>query len=78
MKNYNYYSVKDGEDIFWNVHENQTNTVIDSFLYKEDAKEYSQFLERGGGFAGFTPSFMLTRVKPPISIDEAFSMEFEA
>jgi hypothetical protein len=77
MKHYNYYSVKDGDDVFWNVHETLTNTVIDSFIYKEDAREYSQFLEKGGAFYGFTPSFMIRRVLPPIPIDEAFSMEFQ-
>ena len=74
--NYHYYSVTNGDETYWHVAEVATETVIDFFLYKEDAFEYMKFLENGGGFDGFTPTFMLNRVKLPVSIDEAFSMEF--
>ena len=44
---------------------------------EDDAQEYMEFLENGGAFAGFTPSFVTHKVTIPASnINEAFSAEF--
>lgn len=75
-KLYTYYPVFDeNEDVVWIVYEQSTAQAIGEFWFEEDAKEFSSFLERGGGFAGFTPSFILTKIPKP-DINEAFLAEF--
>jgi hypothetical protein len=52
----------DEHDFIWCVMENQTEQLIQAFGFEEDALEYANFLEDGGAFAGFTPSFVLREV----------------
>ena len=60
--NYTVQTGKDEDDnYYWSVLEKPTDQVIDSFVFEDDAKEYCKFLNRGGGFCGFTPAFMLTK-----------------
>ena len=47
---------KDGK---FHIEERATEYIIRSFNTREDAKKYMKFLNLGGGFAGFTPSFIL-------------------
>ena len=75
--NYQVITIQDNNDFFWGVAEMQTEQIIDTFFFQEDAVEYATFLEKGGAFAGFTPSFILTEVKIPESLDESFSREFD-
>ena len=49
--------------------------VVAEFFFEEDAMHLCQFLEKGGGFAGFTPSFMLQKV-PVTNINENFLANF--
>ena len=76
MKLYTYYPELDQNDcLLWHVYESQTHQIVESFLFEEDADEYARKMEKGMGFAGFTPSFML--VKPSkTDINTAFAAEF--
>ena len=73
---YTYYPVQMGEDFLWAVHENLTDQVVDTFFFEEDAFDYMQFLEDGGAFGGFTPSFMTRKTPLVYNINEAFAAEF--
>jgi hypothetical protein len=43
------------------VQEKATGYTIKSFNYRDDAKKYMKFLNLGGGFSGWTPSFILNK-----------------
>ena len=62
-------------DFRWAVHEKMTDQIIDTFIFEDEAQEYRGFLEAGGGFNGFTPTFMLNRVEIPMDINEQFLFE---
>ena len=62
-------------DFRWAVHEASTDQIIDTFIFEDEAQEYRAFLEAGGGFNGFTPTFMLNRVEMPMDINEQFLYE---
>lgn len=75
-KLYTYYpEFNDNDELLWLVYENTSDQVVAEFFFEEDAQELCSFLEKGGGFSGFTPSFILQRV-PNININETFSAEF--
>lgn len=75
-KLYTYYpEFDDNEDVVWLVDEISTDQVVAEFWFEEDAAEFAKFLESGGGFAGFTPSFILTKVGKG-DINDAFLAEF--
>jgi hypothetical protein len=74
--NYDVLLVEDDDCAFWAVLENKTEQPIDFFYFEEDAKEYKQFLNSGGAFDGFTPSFVLKEVvlpKDDYAINDEFS-----
>ena len=77
MSNYQIVTMKSDDDFFWAVSETQTEQIIDTFFFREDAEDYANFLIRGGGFDGFTPSFVLKSVKTHESLDESFLREFD-
>lgn len=73
---YTYYPQIDEDDcLLWHVYENASEQIIESFLFEEDAIEFMECLEKGHGFNGFTPRFMLTK-PPKTDINAAFSAEF--
>ena len=75
-KLYTYYpEFDDQEYLMWHVLETATEQIVSSFFFEDDAEEYSQFLEKGGGFAGFTPSFILKKTYS-YDINDAFAAEF--
>jgi len=76
MKNYRVYPTQDDENFYWNVYENVTGQIVSSFWFEEDAIEYAKNLEKGAGFAGFTPAFILRKVSLSKDINTAFSEEF--
>jgi dsDNA-binding SOS-regulon protein len=43
------------------VEERLTGYQIKSFTDQNEAKKYMKFLNLGGGFSGFTPSFILNK-----------------
>jgi hypothetical protein len=59
----------------WCVHETATEQIIDTFFFMDDAQEYCQFLEAGGAFDGFTPSFVIKKTQLT-DINAAFAIEF--
>lgn len=65
----------DTDELLWLVYEEATSQIVAEFFFEDDAMEYCNFLGSGGGFAGFTPSFMLTRTGPG-DINDAFQAEF--
>ena len=76
MKHYSYYHEFDSDDnLVWCVYEKASDQIVAQFFFEEDAAELCKFLEGGGGFAGFTPSFILQRV-PTIDINQNFQAEF--
>ena len=76
MKQYEYYHEFDDNDhLYWRVYERSSDQIVAEFFFEEDAQQLCQFLERGGGFAGFTPSFMLRKV-PVKNINDIFQAEF--
>lgn len=75
-KLYELYPTFDESDcLSWKILEQATSQVVAEFWFEDDAQEYCQFLEKGGAFAGFTPSFILTNV-PKHDINDAFAAEF--
>lgn len=73
---YTYYpELNDDDFLLWKIREINTDNIVAEFIFEEDAQEYMEFLEDGGGFAGFTPSFIIKKV-PTKDINEAFSAEF--
>jgi hypothetical protein len=72
---YRYYPDFDADDnLVWYVHELMTDQIVAEYFFEEDAAALCLFLERGGAFAGHTPSFMM--VKVPTDINAAFAAEF--
>jgi hypothetical protein len=65
MKKYSVEVTHIADDYFWNVYEKQTDQIIRTFYFEDDAKETARFMEKGGAFDGFTPAFMLTPVALP-------------
>lgn len=65
----------ENEDVVWLVDEIATEQIVGEFWFEDDAAEFASFLERGGGFAGFTPSFILKKTQLG-NINDAFAAEF--
>ena len=64
------------EDFIWCVMENKTEQLIKAFEFEEDASVYCEFLNEGGAFAGFTPTFILQEVVVQNDLD--YNQKFEA
>jgi len=69
-----YAGFDDDDNLIWYVHELNTDQIVGEYFFEEDAIELCKFLEKGNGFAGFTPTFILRRV--PKNINDAFTAEF--
>jgi hypothetical protein len=67
---YDLVMVEEGEDLFWCIYEKATEQVIKFFVFKEDAVKKLEFLENGGSFSGFTPSFVLKEIPIQRTNDE--------
>lgn len=72
---YTYYPEIDNDEVLWLVFEESTSQVVAEFWFEDDAQEYCNFLEHGGGFAGFTPNFVTKKTQFG-SINDAFAAEF--
>jgi hypothetical protein len=46
----------------YNVIETTTNQIVKVFTLQKEAKEFMRHLNLGGGFDGWTPSFLLKNV----------------
>ena len=78
MKNYYHIPVKFfGDDYGWTVYEVTTEQLIGTFYFEEDAFDLASFFNDGGGFDGFTPSFMLRSVTPLVTdMNDEFTQAF--
>ncbi len=76
MKLYSYYpEFNNNDELLWHVFEETTQQTVAEFFFEDDAQEYSKFLEKGGGFAGFTPAFVIKKTQS-VNINDAFLAEF--
>jgi hypothetical protein len=70
MNKYNVIPLEtDDHDFIWCVVESQTDQLIESFPFEDEAEESAKFMENGGAFAGWTPTFMLTEIEASITVD---------
>jgi hypothetical protein len=77
MKKYSVIVSHDDDEYLWNVYEKETEQVIESYYFEEDAVSRARFMESGGAFDGFTPSFFLQEVSiPKEEVNEAFGRAF--
>jgi len=60
-------------EFIWCVMEESTEQLIRAFEFEDEADEYCDFLDRGGAFDGFTPSFILREVAYERNINQEFS-----
>lgn len=60
------YRIDKTEDKKFQLFEIQTEQIIKTFDDIKVAKRWRNFYNYGGGFAGFTPAFMLIDVKAPL------------
>ena len=73
---YTYYPEFDQNDyLLWRVFEESTNQIVAEFWFEDEAQEYCEFLENGGAFAGFTPSFVIKKTQSG-NINDAFAATF--
>lgn len=72
-KSYIIHTIEDDGDFYFILFEKATEQVIDFFYFQEDAINYADFLENGGAFNGFTPTFMLQTITQPTDINQKFS-----
>ena len=72
---YRYYPKFDFDEVHWIVYEEATSQIVAEFFFEDDAAEYCKFLTTGGGFAGFTPSFVIKKTQFG-SINETFAAQF--
>jgi hypothetical protein len=73
MDNYHVLPLNVENDFIWCVMENKTEQLIKAFAFEEDAEYYSRFLNDGGAFDGFTPTFILREVAAPHDVNSEFS-----
>lgn len=73
MENIVVVPVKYEDQFLWCVFERATDQVINSFFFEDDALEYARFVRQGGGFAGFTPTFMTNSVNLNQDINTEFA-----
>lgn len=64
------------DDFVWCVVETTTDQIIRVFAFENDASYYCDFLNEGGAFDGFTPSFILREVVVQTDLD--YNQKFEA
>lgn len=64
-----------GETV-WAIYETASSQVIRTFPLESEARKHAKFLNLGGAFSGFTPTFMLTEYTEKNDLDESFSLEF--
>ena len=73
LTKYDVVPFKNNNDYLWAVFELATEQVIDTLYFEEDANALAKTLDRGRGFAGWTPAFLLTKVVVKEDINQKFS-----
>ena len=72
----NYYVMPlqaEENDFIWCVMEEPTQQLISAFAFEDEALKHAKFLNRGGAFAGWTPSFILQEVVNFQDINQEFA-----
>ena len=72
---YTYYPEINNDEVLWLVFEESTAQVVAEFWFEDDAQEYCEFLEHGGAFSGFTPSFVIKKTQST-NINDTFAAVF--
>ena len=72
MRKYDVYPVNMNGAFVWEVYETESEHVIDILFFEEDAIRVAQFMESGGAFSGWTPSFFLR----PVAASKDINLEF--
>lgn len=62
MSKYTVKPVNVDGNFLWEIFETNSQQVFGQFFFEEDARRQAKFMERGGAFDGWTPSFFLTSV----------------
>jgi len=73
MTKYDVIPLVENDDYMWGVYETATEHVIETFFFEEDAVAVAKSMERGAGFSGWTPNFILTKVVVREDINQKFS-----
>ena len=74
MQNYRIVPLKaDDFDFIWCVIETSTDQLIKAFEFEDEAEEYCIFLNFGGAFDGWTPTFILQEVVVPQDLNREFA-----
>lgn len=73
MRKYDVYPINANGDFMWEVYETESEHVIGRFFFEEDAINSAYFMENGGAFSGWTPTFFLRQVAAPRNINLEFS-----
>lgn len=74
MKKYETHPVNINGDFMWELTETETEHVIGYYFFEEDARKAARFMEKGGAFDGWTPSFILQDVEIFKDINQEFSV----
>jgi len=72
---YTYYPEINNDEVLWLVFEEATAQVVAEFWFEDDAQEYCEFLENGGAFSGFTPTFVIKKTQST-NINDTFAAVF--
>lgn len=72
MEKYTIHAVDYDNTKYYCVYENATEQVFDFFYFENDAISCKFFLEEGGAFDGFTPSFVLKKIQVENTLDTKF------
>jgi len=63
-------------EFLWCIFEYATDQVINHFYFEDDANNYLKFLQRGGCFDSFTPTFIIQKIKTTTgSINKDFQLK---
>lgn len=75
-KRYKVLARAEKNDFAWDLYEEPTDQVVETYYFQDDAKKAARFMEGGGAFNGWTPPFMLVKVASVLDINSAFSAKF--
>lgn len=73
MKKYQIQAVNFEGDFMWELIERESEQVIGYYFFEEDAEAAARFMDTGGAFSGWTPTFILQEVANKRDINLEFS-----
>jgi len=73
MNNYHIVPLKTEDfDFIWCVIETSSRQLIKAYEFEDESEEYCKFLNKGGAFDGWTPSFILQEVVMQSDVNQEF------